>query len=167
MECRELGEELAEPIATEAQKTTGGRTYAETMYRSSISLHPLHLTLDSIKPLYPDILVVNRAVRIMALERKSAFAQFSLERLARLNAGRFVVFENLFAVDDNGDRFVFHDDFLSPPFVIGCEILSNIDHVIEAAGFLPVGVSVIDLAFEAGAGPVGGLVFGMEIDATV
>lgn len=110
---------------------------------------------------------MNDAAGIVALEGECALVKFAGEGFARLNARRLVVNEDSLAVDDDGDRVVLHDDFLSPPFVVLCQIFGNVDDIIETAGFFPIGMGVVDLAFETGPGPIGSLVFGMEVDATV
>jgi len=45
--------------------------------------------------------------------------------------------------------------------------LGDVDNVVEAGGFFPIGMRVIDLAFEPGAWPIGGLVFGVEVNTAV
>lgn len=110
---------------------------------------------------------MNRAVGIVALEGEGAFVKFALEGFAGLNARRFVVFEDLFPVDDDGHVLASNDDLLSPPLVILRWGLSDVDDVIEAGRFFPVAVSIIDLALEPGARPVGSLIFGVKVNATV
>jgi len=46
---------------------------------------------------------MNRAAGIVTLKSEGAFVEFAREWLAWLNTGRFVVNEDYFSVDDDGD----------------------------------------------------------------
>jgi hypothetical protein len=84
-----------------------------------------------------------------------------------LNSRRLIIFENLFAIDDDRHNVAPNNNLLSPSFVILRRGLSDVNNVIEAGGFFPITMRVIDLAFEASAWPVSSLIFGMEVDAAV
>ncbi|MFM1943389.1 MAG: hypothetical protein RI897_2371 [Verrucomicrobiota bacterium] len=103
----------------------------------------------------------------MGLEGEGTFIDFAFEALAGLGAGGFVVLENREAVDFDGDTIALDDDFLGPPFAVFGGLLADGGEAVEAAGFDPVTVGVIDLAFEATAGPITFLVAGMEVDTAV
>ncbi len=103
----------------------------------------------------------------MGLEGDGAFVELAGEAFAGLGSWAFGVGENDLAVDPNGDRIAFDRDVLLPPFVILCGGDAEIGHVVEAAGFLPVFVRNVDLAFEANFGPIGFLILGVEINAAV
>src|SRR5947207_7995369 len=90
----------------------------------------------------------------MTLQRESAFAQLSLEPAAGLYSRWFVVFEDFLAIDEHGHALIRYNDFLRPPFFVLGRRLSDVHHPIKAAGLDPIGMSVVDLAFESPAGPI-------------
>src|SRR5437899_5060637 len=110
---------------------------------------------------------MDRAVRIMPLQRKSSFVQFPGEILSGLCSERFVIFEHLFSVHDDSDVVALNNDFLGPPFVVAGGRLGNIHQAIKTAGLDPIAVRIVDLAFEAGFRPALRLIFRMEIDASI
>ena len=59
------------------------------------------------------------------------------------------------------------NDFLRPPLIILGRGLGDIDHVIEAAGLLPIGVGVINLALKAELWKALFLVLRVEINTSV
>ena len=65
--------------------------------------------------------------------------------------GGFVVFEDGFAVDFDGDLAAANDDVLSPPLVVFAGSEADVAEAVKAAGFDPVCVADVDLAFDAGA----------------
>jgi hypothetical protein len=103
----------------------------------------------------------------VALERKSAFIEFARERFSGLNAGRFVVNEDYFSVDHDSHACPLHNDLLCPPFVVLRRRLRDVDNVVKAGGFFPIAVRIVDLAFEAGARPIAGLILCVKVDAAV
>lgn len=120
-----------------------------------------------IQPLHSNIFVVDNAFWIMGLQRKGPFAQFfpaggwiGIDR-------RLVVFEDGLAVDFDGDFAAFDDDMLGPPFVVLGGRHTDVHEAVETAGFDPIAVADVDLAFDAGAREAFFLVGGVEIDAAV
>ncbi len=64
--------------------------------------------------------------------------------------------------------FVFDDDLVEEPFaVLVGGVVHHVLDVVEAAGLFAIGVSGVDLGFEAFVRPVGFLKRGVEVDAAV
>ena len=81
--------------------------------------------------------------------------------------GGFVVFEDGFAVDFDGDLAAANDDVLSPPLVVFAGSEADVAEAVKAAGFDPVCVADVDLAFDAGARESFFLVGRVKIDAAI
>jgi hypothetical protein len=116
---------------------------------------------------HADVAVADGAFGVVALEGEGAFGEFASEVAGSLDARGFVVLEDALSIDDECDATVLDDDFLSPPFAVLGGGATDVDQSVEAAGFDPVGVGVIDLGLEAVFRPAAGLVAGVEIDAAV
>src|SRR4030095_3325651 len=98
----------------------------------------------SIEFLYPNIAISDRAVRVGALKRKGALAQFSF-KIASLSTRGLGVLENTFSVYQNSNAFPFNDDLLCPPFfILRCGDAYVYDSV-KAAGLNPITMSVVHL----------------------
>ena len=70
-------------------------------------------------------------------------------------------------VDFYGHFGAFYYDVLSPPFVVLGWRQRHIHEAIQAAGFDPIPLSHIHLAFETGLGPTRLLKSGVEVNAAV
>ena len=89
------------------------------------------------------------AFGVMGLQGECALAQTFAA--AFRGDRRFVVFEDGFTVDLNGDFAVANNNVLGPPLVVFAGSEADVAEAIKAAGLDPIGVADVDLAFDAGA----------------
>ena len=101
----------------------------------------------------------------MSLQGECALAEAFAAAFKR--DGGFVVFEDGFAVDFDGDLAPANDDVLSPPLVVFAGSEADVAEAVKAAGFDPVCVTDVDLAFDAGARETFFLVGRVKIDAAI
>ena len=99
-----------------------------------------------------NVLKVNFAFRIMALEGNSAAAEL-LRRTAITDAiGLGEIVDN-FVIDLDNHLFTLYDDVFGIPFIVFHEYLFHVLKRVNAAGFAPVGVALVHLNFVAFRGP--------------
>lgn len=101
----------------------------------------------------------------MSLQGECALAEAFAAAFKR--DGRFVVFEDGFAVDFDGDLAAANDDVLGPPLVVFARREADVAEAVKAAGLDPVCVADVDLAFDAAARETSFLVGGVKIDAAI
>ena len=101
----------------------------------------------------------------MRLQRESSFAK-SFAAAIWID-GRLIVFEHSFAIDFHSDLASANGDVLSPPLVVFTRRETDVHQPIKTAGFDPVGVTDVDLAFDAGARKSLFLVSGVKINSAI
>jgi hypothetical protein len=109
---------------------------------------------------------VDFAAGVMGLEGEGAGAEFALEILARLRAGRFGVLQHDHVVDLHGHLVALDDDRLGPPFIVLRRGVAEVHDIVEAAGLFPVALGDVDLALETALRPAGFLILGVEVNAS-
>src|SRR5436309_15065807 len=102
----------------------------------------------------------------MRLEGEGARGQLA-RVIARLRTERFGIFQQYLTVDFHHDLSALDNNFLGPPLIILRRGLRNVDHVIKAAGLLPIGVGVINLALKPELWKALFLVLRVEINASI
>lgn len=99
----------------------------------------------------------------MGLKGKGSPVKFFLPCIFRsVFIFRLHIFHYRFTVDLNGDFPILHDDMLRVPFVIFDIHLFDICKGINAPGFSPVAMALVDLDFIAFIRPSFFLEFGMD-----
>ena len=123
------------------------------------------ITMSLVQAFDADVFVADDAFGVVGLQGECALAEAFAAPVKR--HGRFVVFENGFAVDFDRDLAVANNDVLGPPLVIFAGRQADIAEAVQAARFDPVCVADVDLAFEAGAREPFFLVGRVKIDAAI
>ena len=107
---------------------------------------------------------VDQAAGIVALDGDGSFAEALGLFFVVVGLGVFV---GHFSVDSDGDLFSFDLDVISEPFVVDMAGGFDVFEAVDAAGFTPVLLSGVDLAFIADIGPSFFLIGGVDEDARI
>lgn len=147
---------FAHPVPGRGARSLAGEGYCPL---------PFALVLEGLDA---DVLVHDRGLGVVGLEGEGRAgaddaAGVALRSLPVFGLGPIA---DLLAVHEDLHVLALDDDVFGEPLVI-LEGFFVVLHVVDAAGFLPVAVGVVDLDFKTFVGPVGFLVGGVEVDAAI
>jgi len=114
-----------------------------------------------------EVFEIDDALGVVALEGESAMGESAAGPIGEIDVFGFGIINDGVAIDFDDDMFTLNQDVLGIPLVVlgGCQ--AHFRGIIQAAGFLGVGMADVDLAFVAFFRPVGLLVLGVEVDTGV